>query len=104
MNRHVPSLVPDFGKDVAQPDDDQAEGDPDCWASLRSIRRDECRNVDERMVGVDELTIAMLVGDEVDQRTIARNVSIRLLLARKAKKFMATKALKRRSVNFISNL
>lgn len=56
------------------------------------------------MVGVDELTIAMLVGDEVDQRTIARNVSIRLLLARKAKKFMATKALKRRSVNFISNL
>jgi len=37
------------------------------------------------------------------ERTIARNVYARLLLARKLKKFIATKVLERGSVNFISD-
>jgi hypothetical protein len=43
-------------------------------------------------------------GYGTDKRTIAMNVYLRLLLARKAKKFIATKALKGRSVNIVSDL
>ena len=48
----------------------------------------------------------MMLGGEygTDERTIAMNVYLRLLLARKAKKFIATKALKGRSVNIVLGL
>ena len=41
--------------------------------------------------------------DDFSERTIARNVYARLLLARNPKKFNATKVLKRRSINSISD-
>jgi len=46
----------------------------------------------------------MQVGDGTDPRTITMNVNVRLFLARKEQKFWATKALKRRSVNIVSDL
>ena len=73
-----------------------------------------CRRFDEVRKGMrmnvttegrhQRVDTAVQVDDEIGQRTIALNASVRLLLARGERKFRETKALKRRSVNFMSDV
>lgn len=68
---------------MTQPDDDQAEGDPQYWAGLWDEMRTEDRD------------------DGTGERTTARNVYVRLLLARLVMKLIRLKTLEIYNVNFV---
>ena len=102
MDGRVPIFFSGHGEDVTQPDNDQAEGNPDRWTGLWRFNQVSTREREDGRSAPVSWPCEIVGGTENGEHTAAENVYERLLLARKAMKFIVAKVLKRCSVNFIS--